>query len=156
MGDWERELSLILDDQTKLLAKLLKCESEKTDFLAKGDIDNINKIIEKEQELSLQCRNIEKHRENYLNNNNLNKKTLRELCAMSKPEYRDLFEQTLFSLTDVVKKLKKTNDLNCKLTKSRLEFYGKVRALVTKPVYGYDGAASHSTGVGKSIIDRKI
>lgn len=156
MVTWEQELAQLLEKEKMLFDNLENCSRQKTDILANGDVDGLNKMVNKEQPLSLQCQAAETKRFALLKKYGLSDKTLREICQMADSEYKSILETELESLCVITKKLKKRNTLNNELTKSRLEFYGKMRVLLTKPVYGYDGLASQKSHEGMSIIDRKV
>ncbi len=154
--DWERELAQILERERTLISELADCSKQKTDMLASGDLDRLSKMLNKEQPLTLQCQAIESQRLSILKKYKLDGKTLKEICQMADKENKELLETKLEELNDVIKEFKKTNALNKELTKSRLEFYGKMKALFTKPVYGYNGSISQKSNEGASLIDRKI
>lgn len=156
MANWERELARLLDREKTLLKSIDEYSAKKTDILAKGDVDTLNKIVDNEQSVVLQLQAAETRREELLKNNNLGGKTLADICRIAGLEYKIVLETDLVSLRDITNKIKKRNTLNNKLTKSRLEFYGKMRAALTKPVYGYDGILSQKINDGMSLIDRKI
>lgn len=156
MVTWERELAYLLEKESTLLNSLEECSEQKTGMLANGDVDALSKAVSKEQTLSLRFQAMETQRAALLKKYHMENKTLRESCRFADKEYKDVLESELESLCVVAKKLKKTNAFNNELTKSRLEFYGKVRAAITKPVYGYDGAASQKSQGSSSLIDRKI
>ena len=156
MVTFERELAQLLEKERLLLCSLEECSRQKTDILASGDVDELNKIVNKERPLSLQCQAAETQRLTFLKKYSLSGRTLREICSIADDEYINVLETELESLCVIVKKLKKRNTFNGELTKSRLEFYGKVKALITKPVYGYDGIISQNSQFDRSFIDRKI
>lgn len=156
MSDFERELTKLLDKECTLLSNLEKCASQKSDILAGGDIDALAKLLDKEQPMALQCKNIETKRIDLLRKNKKFGKTLREICAEADPDSKPMLQSQLDTLTEVTSKLKQKNDLNNELTKSRLEFYGKMRTVLTKPVYGYDKEPDSKAQPNLSIIDRKI
>jgi flagellar biosynthesis/type III secretory pathway chaperone len=153
MVTWERELAYLLERENTILEELFECSVEKTNMLAKGKVDEISKMMEKEQPLSLHLQTMETKRIALLKRYHIDAKTLRESCKDSDAEYKDVLETQLQALRAIAEKLKERNDFNNELTKSRLEFYGKVRSMITKPVYGYDRVAGK---VSRSSIDRTI
>lgn len=156
MATWERELLRLLDSEKELLSTLCECAEEKTPMLVKGNVDGISRMINREQPLSLRCQAAEAERAALLEQNRLKGKTLRELCLVADNQYKGLLEMRFKELVAVVKRLRKRNELNSQLTRSRLEFYGKLRALVSRPAYGYDGLAQQYSRAGRGIIDRKV
>lgn len=156
MADFERELSKLLEKEQTVLENLDKVAGEKSSVLAGGDIDALAKLLDVEQPLAMQCQSIETKRIDLLRKNKMLGKTLREICVTADPEYKDVLQSELNHLTEVTRKLKEKNDINNELTKSRLEFYGKMRSVLTKPVYGYDKEPAVEVDTDMSIIDRKI
>ena len=156
MVTWESELSQLLEREQALLEGISECESQKTDILAEGDVDSLNKMINREQPLSIQCQAAETRRLALMNKYKLSGKTFREICRLADEEYKNVLEAQHESLSKIANKLKTTNKLNNELTKTRLEFYGRVRSMISRPVYGYDGTVEKQGQGGRSLIDRKI
>jgi hypothetical protein len=156
MVTWESELSQLLENERILLEGIADCESKKTQLLAKGDIENINKILNRERPLSIQCQTSETKRIALMTKYKLIGKTFHEVCHLADDKYKNLLEAQHEALRIIANKIKKTNTINSELTKSRLEFYGKIRLMVTKPIYGYDGTISQKSQGGRSLIDRKV
>lgn len=156
MAAWEGQLAQIIEKEISLLDEINGCAREKTDMLANGDVDGIDKIVSKEQTLSLLMQTAEKKRLALLRENRAERKTLRQICSEADSEYRDVLESQLETLTRAVEQLKRTNELNNELTKSRLEFYGKLRSLYSQSVYGYGKEAEKNTSEGSGIIDRSV
>lgn len=156
MSDFENELIKILDKEYSILCELEDCATEKSSILAKGDIDALSKMITREQPLSMQCKVLEAKRINLLRKNNLSGKTLTDILDICSDDCESIFEEQLESLIDVIKSLKEKNSLNNDLTQSRLEFYGRMRSALTKPVYGYDKKSTEQDNSDLSMIDRKI
>lgn len=156
MAAWEPELKSLLEKERSLLESLEKSSSEKTDVLVKGDIDKLSEMINEEQPLVMQLEAYEKRRDELLKKNNLSGKTLAEICEVAESEYKDIFKTELKALREITEKIKKRNEINDGLTKSRLEFYGKIRSLMAKPGYDNDGTLSQKSDGAASLIDRKI
>lgn len=153
---WENQLTQILEKERSLLDQICKCSKEKTGLLAKGDVDGISKIVSKEQTLSLLMQAAEKKRLSLIRENRLSGRTLREICALADSENKDILESQLQSLCNSIQELKKTNDFNNELTKTRLEFYGKLRALYSQSVYGYSKEVKAEVPHESGIIDRSV
>lgn len=156
MTAWEQELASLLEKERSLLEKLEKYSEEKTDILAKGDVEHLSKIINAEQPLVMQLEAFENRREEFLKDNGVSGKTLADICEIAADEYKNVLETELKALREITEKIKKRNDLNGQLTKSRLEFYGKIRSLMAKPGYASNGTVSQRSDDTVSLIDRKI
>lgn len=156
MAAWEHELVSLLEREKSLLEDLEKYSREKTDILATGDVDGLSKMVNKEQPLIMQLETFEDRREELMEKYGLCGKTLADICEIAATEYKNVLETKLEALREITNKIKKRNDLNNQLTKSRLEFYGKMRSLIAKPLYGYNGVVSQKSVDGVSLIDRKI
>jgi hypothetical protein len=135
---WEHELAQIMEKEEKLLDEIYKCSKEKSRLLASGDVDEIDKVVSREQTLAMQMQSAEKKRISFLRENRLSAKTLREICEMARSDYKEILQGNLETLCTKIKELKEINKLNNELTKSRLEFYGKLRALYSKSAFGYN------------------
>lgn len=153
---WENLLAQIIEKEKSILDEIYKCSKQKTDYIVKGNVEKISKIVSREQTLSLMLETSEKKRLDLLRKNRMAGKTLREICGIAVEEYKEVLESELESLTGAIQKVRQTNDLNAGLTKSRLEFYGKLRALYSQPVYGYGKKNSDNGSVGHSLIDRSV
>lgn len=156
MAAWEGQLAQIIEKEISLLNEIYECSREKTSMLAKGDVEGISKIVDREQTLSLLMQTAEKKRLALLRENRAAGKTLRQICSEADGEYKDVLESQLETLTKAVEQLKKSNDLNNELTKSRLEFYGKLRSLYSQSAYGYTKEIEKNSPEGSGIIDRSV
>lgn len=156
MAYWEQNLSQLLEREEALLTELENCSEQKTGTLVKGDVDGLDKIVGKEQTLTLQLQAVEKQRQTLLKKNRMSGRKLRDICSAADEQYKEILASQLESLNEIIKKLKDKNEFNGDLTKSRLEFYGKMRAVIAKPVSGYDSKDSNGGYTGQRLIDKKV
>jgi hypothetical protein len=156
MATWEQELAQALEKEKTLLASIEECSRKKTNMLVKGDIESLSELISREQPLVLQLKVAEVQRLAIMKKYRLEHMTLSQAAANANSIYKELFISELLTLKDITTKLKKRNDLNNQLTRSRIEFYGKLRALFAKPLYGNNGMTSQRANVNRSFIDRKV
>lgn len=156
MSDFENELTKILEKEYSVLKTLDSCAKEKSEILANGDVDALSSMLAKEQPLAMQCKVLETKRTELLRKNKMFGKTLKEIMETSSPDYKVILKKQLDDLTNITKNLKEKNDLNNELTQSRLEFYGKMRSVLTKPAYGYNKKSGKQGETELSMIDRKI
>lgn len=156
MALWEQELVQSLEKEKELLISLEKCSRQKTGIITKGDIETLNVILGREQPLVLRLQAAESKRLDIMKKYNLGGATLSEVAKKAQGNYKEIFMAQLKTITGITEKLKRTNSLNSELTKSRLEFYGKLHAMVIKPLYGNDGTASQQPHKGIGLIDQKV
>jgi len=156
MATWEQELAQALEKEKALLASIEECSRQKTDVLVKGDVQSLNELISREQPLVLQFQTAELQRLEIMKKYRIGHMTLRDVAADANLAYKEVFISELAALTDITDKLKKRNDLNNELTRSRIEFYGKLRALFAKPMYGNNGMESKRSNSNVGFIDRKV
>jgi flagellar biosynthesis/type III secretory pathway chaperone len=156
MATWEQELAQALEKEKTLLASIEECSQKKTNMLVKGDIESLSELISREQPLVMQLKVAEVQRLAIMKKYRLEHMTLSQAAANANSTYKELFISELLALKAITTKLKKRNDLNNQLTRSRIEFYGKLRALFAKPLYGNNGMTSQRANANRSFIDRKV
>jgi FlgN protein. len=149
---FEGELANLLDRENAILADLEECARNKTERIAKGDVPGMTELLNREQPLMLHLQTMEAKRNALLRKYQFSGKTLREICGRADSEYKEILEARLETLSAIAEKLKDRNRFNSELTKSRLEFYGKMRALLAKPAHGYDQDITRQ----RTLIDKTI
>lgn len=149
---FEGELASLLERENAILSDLEQCAQAKTERIAKGDVAGMTELLNQEQPLVMHLQTMEAKRTALLKKYQLGGKTLSEICTSADYTYREILETRLEVLTSVAEKLKDRNRFNGELTKSRLEFYGKMRALVAKPAHGYDQEITRE----RTLIDKTI
>jgi hypothetical protein len=156
MVTFEQELSLILDKENELLAGLEECSRQKTDVLVKGNIDALRLILGREQPLAIQIKAAEENRLEMMRKHRIENITLSEAAAKAEGPYRQVLLSQLYALSEITRKIKKRNKLNNELTRSRIEFYGKLRSVFSKPMYGRNGLTMDASKNSIAMIDRKV
>jgi flagellar biosynthesis/type III secretory pathway chaperone len=149
---FEGELATLLERENAILTDLAECAHSKTNMIAKGDVSGLTEMVNREQPLVMHLQSMETKRNALFRKYQFSGKTLREICTKADTEYKEILEARLETLSEAAEKLKERNSFNNELTKSRLEFYGKMRALLAKPVPGYDQEISHQ----RTLIDKTI
>ncbi len=119
-------LKEVLSVQFEVHRKLLTLEEEKTRLLLAGDAEKLIPLLNDQQALLMQSRELEKQRNAICQG--LGCKTLRELVE-SGGEYKVLFGTVFEELSAVVTALKKKCSLNKKLLETRL---GTIRFLLNQ------------------------
>lgn len=156
MASWEQELSKALKKEKDILSSLENYSRQKTDVIVKGDAEALGRIVGKEQPLALEFRAAENTRIEIMKKASLEGASLSEAAARAGEEYKEELLESLSTLSAITQKLKKKNALNNELTKSRLEFYARLRAVIEKPMYGKNGMVANGSAGGKGLIDRKV
>jgi len=124
-----QDIVRILDEQKELYDQLLETANEKTPVLVKGDVDQLNAIVQKERKLIAraeqleQQRILETHRHfvslGYISRMN----TLREVIqSVNQPELKQKLIEQQRELSGLLEELRRVNDLNQQLIRQALSF----------------------------------
>lgn len=105
----------MLGEGALLYESLIKVEYDKYDAVIKDDINELDKIISKEQVFYLKMKGFEQKREKLMSSMNMNGKTLKEIIAMTdEPDNSKLklmYDRLLKSLNDFKKITKECKTL---------------------------------------------
>ena len=112
-------MSCILKNQYKTQYELLKTEQKKTDILIKGNVEELNSIMNTEQALLMNAGNLEKQRETLCEFLEIKQFSLREFAEQYDPDNAIGLKTVLNELTEVMLNLKKVGVLNNKLLTTR-------------------------------------
>lgn len=153
MADWAADLTVILEQEYALMSRIVDEARLKTNALKSADIAQIDKIVSREQPLTMQFSSAEEKRLRLLQKNGLERKTLRELLEPAGAEYRQKLKDQLNALTELSRELREINALNGELTQTRLEFYNYLLG-AQKTTYENNGKARHDEAK-LSLMDRK-
>ncbi|MEA4831978.1 MAG: flagellar export chaperone FlgN [Oscillospiraceae bacterium] len=134
------KLSKLLDSLSRHYSKLQDMENEKTKALMSGDIDALNKLMNDEQAVLMECHNTEEARKKLCINSKY--KTLGELMESSE-EYGCLLGPVFKKLSDTLNSVKKANMLNMRLL--------EVRKSTTSYLLEHIGISDQETGYKKSV-----
>lgn len=115
-----KRLSYLLDRQLEIQNKLLELENEKTTVLLKGDIEQLDNIVNLEQPLIMSSNNFEKQRECLQSKMDLEDITLREIISKHPSFDNNLLETQYIQLKNIIVEIKKINSTNQKILNSRL------------------------------------
>jgi flagellar biosynthesis/type III secretory pathway chaperone len=124
-----QDIVRILDEQAELYNQLLDSANEKTPVLVKGDVEQLNVILQKERKLIAraeqleQQRILETHRHfvslGYISRLN----TLREVIqSVNQPELKQKLIEQQRELTKLLEELRRVNELNQQLIRQALAF----------------------------------
>jgi flagellar biosynthesis/type III secretory pathway chaperone len=124
-----QDIVRILDEQAELYGQLLETANEKTPVLVKGDVDQLNAIVQKERKLIAraeqleQQRILETHRHfvslGYISRMN----TLREVIqSVNQPELKQKLIDQQRALSGLLEELRRVNELNQQLIRQALAF----------------------------------
>lgn len=124
-----QDIVRILDEQAELYGELLDTANEKTPVLVKGDVEQLNVILQKERKLIAraeqleQQRILETHRHfvslGYISRMN----TLREVIqSVNQPELKQRLIEQQRELSGLLEELRRVNDLNQQLIRQALAF----------------------------------
>ena len=115
-----KRLSYLLDRQLEIQNKLLELENEKTTVLLKGDIEQLDNIVNLEQPLIMNSNNFERQRECLQSKMDLEDITLREIISKHPSFNNNLLETQYTQLKNIIAEIKKINSTNQKILNSRL------------------------------------
>jgi len=124
-----QDIVRILDEQAELYGRLLETANEKTPVLVKGDVDQLNAIVQRERKLIAraeqleQQRILETHRHfvslGYISRMN----TLREVIqSVNQPELKQKLIEQQRDLSRLLEELRRVNELNQQLIRQALAF----------------------------------
>lgn len=118
------ELSHLIAQQLELQTELLELEKGKTEILIKGDIEQLNQVMVKEQAFISKSACLEKQCKELLADAGLIGLSFREISKKNDPDSKYLFSRSLDALENVLQQLKKTNDFNNKIILSKISVLG--------------------------------
>lgn len=155
MSVWEEQLAGVLEKELALVNLLAGYADTKTDILKSGIVSGLDRLVNEEQPIVLQMQALEETRIALLKGYGLSGKTLRELVEVSGAPLNTGLQNLYAELKAACDRLKKRNDLNAEITKSRVQFYNQLRNKLDKPMYGQTGQKI-STDAYSRMIDKKF
>ncbi len=135
----------VLDGENTQYEKLVTLAESKTPVIVAGDIENLGKIMEEEQEIVGRIQTMEKQRDKFLadiaNVVNRDVETLKliDLIQMleSMPDQQQKLQDVQKHLRETIDKLKEVNDINQQLLSERLDMVefnlNMIRAMKSAP-----------------------
>lgn len=123
----------LLSSMKKTLDKLLAIEHEKTAVLEKGSVEELDKIINKEQALIMECSSYERERLEICGK--LNAKTVSELYELH-PESKDIVGEIHEKMIQTVGEIKKVSTVNMQLLDTKLKL---VKFITSQLGYNNEG-----------------
>jgi flagellar biosynthesis/type III secretory pathway chaperone len=155
MEVWADELASAIQVECDVLNELSKIAEKKTDVIIKGDVTLLDNILNYEQPLIMQLENIEQVRQNILKQAQMPNLTISEVAAKTDDPGKSLFLGYLSSFKSISVKLKRSNDLNNKLVRSRLDLYNKLSGIQNSKTY-MPGGKETPTSAKSTLIDQKV
>ena len=135
----------VLDGENTQYEKLVTLAESKTPVIVAGDIENLGKIMEEEQEIVGRIQTMEKQRDKFLadiaNVVNRDVETLKliDLIQMleSMPDQQQKLQDVQKHLRETIDRLKEVNDINQQLLSERLDMVefnlNMIRAMKSAP-----------------------
>ena len=125
-----------LETEAELYKKFTEVENEKTAVIIEGDIEKLDGILNTEQELHMKVQNVEKSRVAALKTLGLENKKMLDVIELSEGAQRERLAKLFGDLNEHISAIKKINEHNTKLVKSRLEIISAVNNLYMDPATG--------------------
>ena len=159
-----------LEAESEIYKKFAEVEDEKTAVIVEGNIEKLDGILNAEQELHMKVQNIEKTRLTAIRNLGLDRKTLIDVIELSQGDQKEELAKQFDHLNHYISEIKRINEYNTKLVKSRLEIISAVNSLYMDPeakqpagsaprdntaVYGKDAKVSQQPGNFERAVVRK-
>ena len=160
-----------LETEAELYKRFTEVENEKTAVIIEGNIEKLDGILNLEQELHMKVQNIEKTRVAVLKNLGLENKKMLDVIELSEGGQKEQLAKLFGDLNEHISTIKKINEYNTKLVKSRLEIISAVNNLYINPetgakakqtsgskgevIYGKDAKVSRQTGEFERAVIRK-
>lgn len=156
----------VMEQELRIYSAILKLSTGKTDIIVAGKMDELNETVKIEQTLLVQVGKLEQQRQEIvdkitenlnLDRDNINISTLLQyIDDRQKRKIQDY--QRL--ITDVMNKLKDSNDLNNKLIKRALEYVDfSINVMTSSAVSGnrYEGKGTvMDSGGTRNLFDMKL
>jgi len=155
MDVWADELAKAIKSECEVLNELFDSSENKTDIIIKGDVALLDGVLNYEQSLIMQLVNIEQTRQKILKKEKMESLTLSEIAAKTDSTAKDLFLGFLSSFNHISSELKRSNDLNNKLVRSRLNLYEQLQGVQSSKTYA-SGGKVHKLPAKRSLMDKKV
>lgn len=161
---WIDNLIKVLEYENKLYGQLYSIAENKTGFVVKGEVENLQALVGKEQKLAGELNKLQDVREQILEQigkaigKNPQQLTLSEIAAQLAGEQAERLAGIRVRLKETIDKLTAKNNLNQQLLKNALEYVDFSLNLLTQPApqtnqYGRKGIETGTQGRG--ILDIK-
>jgi flagellar biosynthesis/type III secretory pathway chaperone len=161
---WIENLIKVLEYERKLYGRLLHLSENKTSAVVNNELENLQEITVKEQELTDELKKLADVRDKTIGQigrstgNYSNNITVTDLISLVPDEYSSRLSQVSQSLKETINKLKNKNDLNMQLIKNALEYVDFSLNLLTQPVpqavqYGRKG--NEEGAKSRGVLDIK-
>ncbi|MDR3553077.1 MAG: flagellar protein FlgN [Clostridia bacterium] len=156
MNSWAQELEDALQKERGVLNELSDLAERERDVIVSGDVARMDLCLNDEMPLLMQLDYLEERRRAILSKAGMTGNTLSEAADMAGEGEREVFLELLCSMRGITARLKRVNDLNGRLVRSRLELYDMMRGGHDRGVYyGAYGMTEEKSPI-RSLIDQKI
>ena len=150
------ELTIVLEEELKLLRSLNDITYKKTDIIIGNEIDKLEEITKQEENLINKIALKEKEREELLYSWGLKKDTSISEIIEKTPEGKEKLNTLKGELINLLKDIQSRNLINNELIQENLEWLDFNMNLIyntqTPPTYG----DNEKTRKGNSLFDRKV
>ena len=142
-----------LETEVDIYKEFTEIEKNKTDVIVKGDIEELDKILNTEQMLNMKAQSVEKKRLEIMKNLNLESKTLVDVIDLAEGNEKEKLSGILDSLHAYIDSLKQINGYNVKLVNSRLDIISSVTKMFKDPAPA-DGIAGGRNNKSEKIYGK--
>ena len=125
-----------LETEAGLYKKFTEVENEKTAVIIEGDTAKLDGILNLEQELHMKVQNVEKTRMAVLKSLGLDNKKMLDIIELGEGGQKERLAELFDELNGHINAIKKINEHNTKLVKSRLEIISAVNNIYLDPGNG--------------------
>lgn len=152
MENWKDELKTVLESERNLLNELTKLAEDERGMIIRGDVEHMSGCLNEQMPLLMQLEQMEDRRLRVLEKAGFGADTLSEVAKRA-GDAREEFMTLLDSMGGISESLKRLNELNGRLVRSRLELYEAMRC-GSRVTYGVDGVPEQKQQI-RGLIDQK-
>ncbi len=161
-----RPLLQVMTDQKDVHRILLDISTQKKDVLIQNDVNVLNGIVQREKQLILRAKELEEQRMEIIDeltcdmNIKGKKLTFSKVIELCEEPLRQEFAQLKRELSDIVLKLKRSNELNKKLIQTHMDFTSFCIRMITDSgegqLYNNKGGTNGDTAVNFRVFDQRV
>lgn len=156
----------VLEKECELYSILLDLSKKKTQVIVDADIGELEKIVEMEERLIFELRNLEDKREEWVTDFAKQRGvtpedvTVSYLVSQAEGQIQERLKQLQDRLYGIIEEQKQVNQINERLIRNNLEFIDFSIGLITGrgqagSIYSKTGGAD-TRQQGRSLIDKKV
>lgn len=158
------DIANVLNCEHELYEQLLEMSKVKTHFIVEGKVTDLEKMVKVEQTFLLELAKLEGTREKLIDDLAVKigckpeEVTLSSLITTAAQNQKAMLEGLHSKITDTMKQVTETNELNSKLIKNSLDYINFTMGILTSSGTednNYDTKASIKTPKSRSLFDIK-